>query len=934
MDGASHEPDNDAQHETSGTPPQDDPAPRTEAPDTGAEERTGTDSEALSQSASERVPEAEMAADAEAKAAEAEADAEAEPDDPSEATAAEEEDEADAEDERQEELEPSAEADATSGDDDTAAPEDTQASEDDTVPEEATASEDSTVPEEATASPDTTASEDTPAPEDATANPDEPEGPDSGEEDQEDGRTATAEFRLPPKPYSPAASDITVSDLRRSAFPKKRTADTESSPPAPSRPSSEETRPTRATPEAPWWSSGGTDGQGETESVPPSSDATAPPAPDRGAPESSTWFTPAKRPSAPAHPTPPRTVEEARPEVRPFGQGGLASTTQRDGVPMVSPPPAAATAYTPAPPPPTRPPTTPRPETSRPPVAEPPAMPPRETSRLPLAEPPPAMPARETARPPMGEPPLTMPPTIAMPPRETARPPVMEPPRLTLPSSVATPPTETARRPVAEPPPAIPTIATPPRETARPPAAEPPPAIPTIATPPRETTWPPAAEPPPAIPSTIATPPRETARPPVAEPLALAPAQAPSEAPAEKPRRKRRRTGWIVAVVLVLLAGVVVTGQFVRPMPTPTLRLTLTATKHTFGGAAPVLPWPQQGQATLYVDGLGTMGSSGGETPTPTASVAKVMTAYVFLNDHPLQRGTDGPTYRISRQEAAQLPMRKERGESLVEVVAGQAFTEHKALEALLLVSANNIAHELGRWDVGNEQAFVAKMNAAARSLGMTNTTYTDPSGYDSHTVSTAADQVKLLTAAMKIPAFAEVVSLRTYVPNDGRAPRAAGNVLVGRHGVVGGKTGYTDAAGGNFVFAARKRTGHVTTMIVGAVMGQQSPSAMGAIEAAQPLLVAAENALTSATLAPAGTQVAMVDDGLGGRTPLRATTPVTVVGWGGLTVPVHVTGDPPRHAADGTRLGAVTAGSAVIPLALDRELHPPSILNRLLRLR
>lgn len=406
---------------------------------------------------------------------------------------------------------------------------------------------------------------------------------------------------------------------------------------------------------------------------------------------------------------------------------------------------------------------------------------------------------------------------------------------------------------------------------------------------------------------------------------------APQAAVAE-PRRKRRRGGWIVMAVLVLLAALV-TGQFVRPTPEPTLRLTLPTTRHTFGGADPDIPWPVQGQATLHVDGLGAMGSSGAQAPTPTASVAKVMTAYVFLRDHPLQPGTDGPTFQISPQEAAEFPARTQRGESLVEVVAGQMFTQRKALEALMIVSANNLAHELARWDSGDEQAFVQKMNDAARSLGMTRTTYTDPSGYDAGTVSTATDQVKLLTAAVKIPAFAEIVGNRSYQPNDGRPPRPGGNILVGQYGVIGGKTGYTDAAGGNFVFAARKRTGNVTTTIVGAVMGQPAPSAMGALTAAQRLIIAAGNALTSVTLAQPGTRVALVDDGLGGRTPLRAASPITVVGWGGLTVPVRVTGDPPVRAADGTRLGAVTAGAVVTPLVLDRNLKEPSALKRLLRL-
>ncbi|MCO5973336.1 D-alanyl-D-alanine carboxypeptidase family protein [Actinoallomurus soli] len=415
------------------------------------------------------------------------------------------------------------------------------------------------------------------------------------------------------------------------------------------------------------------------------------------------------------------------------------------------------------------------------------------------------------------------------------------------------------------------------------------------------------------------------------QPIAELPAPAPE---AEPPVRKRRRGRLIAAIVVLMLLAGGVAGQLVRPVPAPTLRLTLSTTRYTFGGPALDLPWPQQGQATLYAEGLGSMGSAGGQTPTPTASVAKVMTAYVVLHDHALRAGEDGPTFQISAEEAARLPERKQRGESLVEVVAGQEFTEHKALEALLIVSANNLAHELARWDAGDEQAFVQKMNTAARSLGMTSTTYTDPSGYDSHTVSTAADQVKLLAAAMKLPAFAEIVAMHTYVPNDGRPPRSAGDVLVGRHGVIGGKTGYTDAAGGNFVFAAQKRIDKVTTTIVGAVMGQQSPSALGAIEVAQQLVVAAENALTSVTLAKAGARVAQVDDGLGGRVPLRAAQPVTVVGWSGLTVPVRVTGDPPHQAAEGERVGTVRAGSAAVPVTVDRDLDGPSILKRLIRLR
>jgi D-alanyl-D-alanine carboxypeptidase len=408
-----------------------------------------------------------------------------------------------------------------------------------------------------------------------------------------------------------------------------------------------------------------------------------------------------------------------------------------------------------------------------------------------------------------------------------------------------------------------------------------------------------------------------------------APAPAPPAAEAEK-RPKRRGLVIVLVAALVLVVGVVA-GQLIRPVPDPTVKLSL-ASSHVFPGAAPALPWPAVGQSTVYVDGLGTMGSSGGSAPTPTASVAKVMTAFVYLRDHPLATGQAGPVLAVSPQGVAEIPARKKRGESLLGITAGQRLTERKALEALLIISANDLAHELARWDSGGDQPFVAKMNAAARDLGMTATRYTDPSGYDSGTVSTAADQVKLLRAAMKVPAFTEIVNRRAYVPDDGSPARPGGNVLVGQYGVVGGKTGYTDAAGGNYVFAARRKVGGVPTLILGAVMAQKSPSAQGAVEAAGRLIQAVEGSMTAATLAPKGARVGTVDDGLGGSTPLRAASPVTVVGWPGLRVPVGIQGDPPHQGAAGERVGQVTAGAARVPLVLGSSLDEPSYLKRLVR--
>ena len=202
------------------------------------------------------------------------------------------------------------------------------------------------------------------------------------------------------------------------------------------------------------------------------------------------------------------------------------------------------------------------------------------------------------------------------------------------------------------------------------------------------------------------------------------------------------------------------------------------------------------------------------------ASVAKVMTAYLVLRDHPLRLGQDGPTITLTDADVADTDRRRGQEESVVPIAAGEQLTERQALQALLLPSANNIAAVLARWDAGSADRFVARMNATARSLGMTHTRYTDPSGYDDATVSTAADQVRIVDRAMRLPVFASIVATPSAtLPVAGTVHNT--NTLLGHNGFVGVKTGSTDAAGGCFAFRAIRWIDGKRTTITGVVLGQ-----------------------------------------------------------------------------------------------------------------
>src|SRR5262245_9262681 len=248
--------------------------------------------------------------------------------------------------------------------------------------------------------------------------------------------------------------------------------------------------------------------------------------------------------------------------------------------------------------------------------------------------------------------------------------------------------------------------------------------------------------------------------------------------------------------------------------------------RDVLGEALPGTVWPAYGQAAVQI-GQSKVHAGPNQHAAAIASVAKLMTAYLVLRDYPLRPGQDGPTVTLTDADVADTDRRSGQEESVVSIAAGEQLTELEALQALLLPSANNIAAVLARWDAGSATRFVARMNATARSLGMTHTLYTDPSGYDEATVSTAADQVRIVDRAMRLPVFASIVATPSATLLVAGIVHNT-NTLLGHNGFVGVKTGSTDAAGGCFAFRARRWIDGRRTTITGVVVGQPGENQVG----------------------------------------------------------------------------------------------------------
>ncbi|MFI1954648.1 D-alanyl-D-alanine carboxypeptidase [Streptomyces xinghaiensis] len=409
--------------------------------------------------------------------------------------------------------------------------------------------------------------------------------------------------------------------------------------------------------------------------------------------------------------------------------------------------------------------------------------------------------------------------------------------------------------------------------------------------------------------------------------------------PPETPLRTlvRRVKIWTPLVLLLLIVFAI--AQSIRPLPEPELRLT-AASEYAFKGEKPSLPWPDEGQAYVEIDGLGSLGSSGEEKPVPIASVAKVMTAYVFLREHPVKKGDEGVKMKVDAQAVEDYETGKADSESVVRLTEGQMLSEYEALEALMLPSANNVARLMARWyEKENGGKFVAAMNDAAKDLGMKNTTFTDPSGLEKSTVSTAKDLVKLGKAAMAIPVFKEISAKPFYIDsNDDKQLNY--NRLIPYTG-IGIKTGTSTAAGGNLLFAAEQEIAGTKQLIVGAALGQYKVPAIDSVtEVSKQLIESAQAVLTDAKVVEKGQVVGHVDDGLGGTVPVVATEDVTAVGWPGLTVELALSDGGktvPHEAEAGTEVGLLTAGSGPgqvkVPVALEKVKEEPGFGSKLTRI-
>jgi D-alanyl-D-alanine carboxypeptidase (penicillin-binding protein 5/6) len=219
------------------------------------------------------------------------------------------------------------------------------------------------------------------------------------------------------------------------------------------------------------------------------------------------------------------------------------------------------------------------------------------------------------------------------------------------------------------------------------------------------------------------------------------------------------------------------------------------------------------GAAAAYLLAIGDreLWARAADAPRPPASLTKLMTALVLLDEGWSPAAEVVVSARAAREGGTRAGLR-----------AGERVAAGDLLAAALVASANDACVALAEHAAGSEAAFVARMNARAAALGLAATHFDNACGHDGPTHrASARDLLRLARAALARPEVRRLAALprATVTTRAGRAiTLQTTNALLGRvEGATGLKSGFTPGAGKCLVAVAERAGVEVVLVLLDA---------------------------------------------------------------------------------------------------------------------
>ena len=346
------------------------------------------------------------------------------------------------------------------------------------------------------------------------------------------------------------------------------------------------------------------------------------------------------------------------------------------------------------------------------------------------------------------------------------------------------------------------------------------------------------------------------------------------------------------------------------------------------------LPWPSYGQSALGAVGYGVLAESGNQKAVPMASITKIVTALAVLRQKPLNINQQSPIITLTRSDVAIYNSYYSQDGSVAKVTAGEQISEYQALQTMLLPSANNMADSLAIWAFGSLENYLTYANNMLSQLGLNQIHVANTNGFSPQSTANVHDLVLLGETALSNPVLAQIVNQRqASVPVAGIIYNS--NSRLGKNGIIGIKTGFTDEAGGCYLVADNQTIEGQKITFVGAILG--APNLKSAMGSTATIISASGDGFQKITVVRAGQQVGYYKTPWGASSAIVASKNLSLLAWRGADINLYADFVSLKlPAKSGQSVGSVSITSndktVEIPVVLKQSLPGPSWYWRLFR--
>jgi serine-type D-Ala-D-Ala carboxypeptidase (penicillin-binding protein 5/6) len=346
---------------------------------------------------------------------------------------------------------------------------------------------------------------------------------------------------------------------------------------------------------------------------------------------------------------------------------------------------------------------------------------------------------------------------------------------------------------------------------------------------------------------------------------------------AERPHRSAFRVVTLLPVAVVLLLVLAYVGA-AAAWPLDAIRPAVSPAAVEGAAAAAATPaWPSQGSAAVVVDGFGAPLASTRDA-TAIASITKIVTALMVLEQKPLKVGEQGPSYQITWADVATYRHMRNAGESVLKVPpVRSSMSEYQLLQGMLIGSAGNYAAKLAGSIWANDDDFAGAAGVWLEQHGLSGITLVGPTGISEFNKADPASLIPLGKLAMANPVIAEIVGTKSItLPGAGLVQNT--NELLAVPGVVGIKTGTLDSY--DLLAAKDVTVGDTKVRLYATALGQKNDKAR--IAATTAMFSELQKELTPFPSVRRGTKVGTVTTEWGETVPIVTSSDADVVLWNG----------------------------------------------------